>query len=257
MPLLERDRRGVRLTPAGGAFLPAARRLLADADRALAHAREAAAARRPLRVSFTPSVHRILVSRLRQAIAAGGLELDVVWVERTEEVSAADLLGGLYDLVLGRYPPLAQGLRSVTVLREQPAAYVARADPLARAGTATLGELAGRRVRMFRRELTPRLFDAVVDDLRTAGIDADMDVSASYLDWTSEEMHREIRSGECTAIGFASAAATLLDIAVVPLTDAKPVPVTVTFQSADARMELRAFVELARDVAAAMPAFGR
>ena len=47
-PLLERDRGGVALTPAGGRFLSAARRMLEIADRAVADVRQTPAP--PLRV---------------------------------------------------------------------------------------------------------------------------------------------------------------------------------------------------------------
>jgi hypothetical protein len=202
----------------------------------------------PLLVCFAPSVQRLVVSRVRDAITARALPLDIVWVERAEEATAEDLLGGRYDVAVGRYPPVAAGLESETVLREQPALYLGRDDPLARQREVSLAALRGRRIRMFRRELTPRLYDAVLDDVRAAGVDVEIDTAASYLDWATDAMRSDIGSGKYVAIGFASASAVLHDVAVVPLRDATPVPVTVTRRSVDGRPETELFRELVQEV---------
>jgi DNA-binding transcriptional LysR family regulator len=70
--LLERTSRGVRLTPVGAVLLREARALLAQADRATAAVRRAAAGEEgELRVGFLSSVANYLMPPLVRAFGAG------------------------------------------------------------------------------------------------------------------------------------------------------------------------------------------
>jgi DNA-binding transcriptional LysR family regulator len=93
-PLFRRDRRGVELTAAGEALLPAARRLLADWEHSLTAAAEQASAEgKVLRVGFQTSVG----GGLYQEIAARYAEQHPDWRLALRLHAWSDPTGGLLD----------------------------------------------------------------------------------------------------------------------------------------------------------------
>ncbi|KQS71139.1 LysR substrate-binding domain-containing protein [Modestobacter sp. Leaf380] len=103
--LLDRDNRGVALTPAGRVFLTEARRLLSLADAAPDLARRVAAGSRgTVRIGFTAaSAYRVL-GRLLGLVAEALPDLDVDLQEGVSREQVAGLLGGELDLGLARPP---------------------------------------------------------------------------------------------------------------------------------------------------------
>jgi DNA-binding transcriptional LysR family regulator len=248
--LLDRDRRRVALTAAGEVLLREAHRLLASADQLVASVRSVAAAVAPVRVCYSPSAHRLFVADLIHELERSCPELDVVWTERSDEIDAADLLRARYDLVLGRYPPQAEGLESDELLRERPAVYVSASDPLASLDAVPVVALRGRRIRTVRREIAPQHLDATLADLARAGV-GEVESTLSTGNWGSAEMLEEIAAGEYVAIGLASSRSRYTTVAVVALgAEATPVPLTLTGRSDEPRAEVRAFAEAARRAAA-------
>jgi DNA-binding transcriptional LysR family regulator len=140
--LLERTSRGVRLTPVGAVLLREARALLAQAERATAAVRRAAAGEEgELRVGFLSSVANYLMPPLVRAF--GARQPGVVL--QAQEVPIADLVAGLregrLDAGLTR-PPLVDDIATEVVLTEPVAAVLPAGHPLAARRELELAELA-------------------------------------------------------------------------------------------------------------------
>jgi LysR family transcriptional regulator, hydrogen peroxide-inducible genes activator len=247
--LFNREGRRVTLDPAGESLAGDARRLLAELDRAVSAAQRAGIAHVPLRICHSPSISRILIPRIAGGLRDARPALDVVWIERSEELVGLELLSGRYDVVIGRFPPPGDEIEHQVLLWERPGVYLDRRDPLAALDEVSLTSLGGRRILTVRPESVPQHFEATQRDLRVAGVEADVEPTMSYGNWASADMRRQILENECVVIGLASARDTLPDVTVVPLAQpATPIPITVSWRTGDTRADVRAFVELARTV---------
>ena len=142
--LLERTSKGVTLTPAGAAFLGAARDILASLDRAIAAARNAAlAVRGELTVGLSVAAGGELPTALLAAFAQAepGVEVRL----RTFELDqpAAGLLDRGADASFVRPPVAAPGLM-IAQLAEEPRVFVLpSAHPLAARSSLTMADVAG------------------------------------------------------------------------------------------------------------------
>jgi DNA-binding transcriptional LysR family regulator len=251
--LFDRDGRHVGLTPAGAALTADAHRLLADVERAVATTRRVGGDSITLRVCHSPSIRRILIPAMTAGMRGRAMPLDVLWIERSEEEVGAELLNARYDAVIGRYPPAEKGLEHETLLWERPGVYLNRRDPLASYDEVPLAALAGRRIRIVRPEAVRQHYEATMRDLRAAGLEGSVEPVMSYANWASAEMQREIEQDLCVVIGLASADGTLPGTTVRPLgPPATAVPLTISWKSGSQRVELEAFLELARSVVGAL-----
>lgn len=172
--LLERDRRSVALTAAGGAFLARSREVLAAVAAATREAREAARAEPSvLRVGFVSYLNLRVVSRSIAALRGERPELAVEQTEMpTAEVYAA-LKEGEIDIGFGVLPvthptlkfrTVAQGYWSVVVGSDHVLAGMAED------GVLTLDALTGTPMVLFERSLNPPLYDAWMARFRSAGV---------------------------------------------------------------------------------------
>ena len=253
--LFDRDGRHVALTHAGETLVADSRRLLGEVDRAVDRVRRAGDAGAPLRICHSPSVRRIMVPAVMAELAQRQLELDVLWIERSEEAVGAELVSGRYDAVLGRFPLPDSGVDQAVLLWERPGVYVSETDPLATLEEVPLAALRGRRIRTVRRESVPHHFEATMSDLRAAGLEDAAEPILSYGNWASDEMFREVSEGICVVIGLASADGTLGHTRVRPLASpASPIPLTISWRSGEPRGDVAVFVEVARAVADAIEA---
>jgi DNA-binding transcriptional LysR family regulator len=140
--LLERTSRGVRLTPVGAVLEREARALLAQAERATAAVRRAAAGEEgELRVGFLGSVANYLMPPIVREYRARHPGVDL----RANEMPIARLVAGLregaLDVALTR-PPLVDDLIAETVLSEPVAAVLPAGHRLADRDELELAELA-------------------------------------------------------------------------------------------------------------------
>ena len=130
--LLNRTSRGVTLTPAGAAFLDAARQVLADLDRGVTAARNAArAVAGKLSVGLGPGCENETRTRLLTAFerAYPGVEVDLRAFDMTQP--SAGLLDRDSDVALVRPPVAAPGIE-LCVVRSEPRVFVLPAGhPLA------------------------------------------------------------------------------------------------------------------------------
>lgn len=117
-PLFERTRRTVVLTDAGRVFLAEARLVLAQADRAVARARQVGMGRATLTIGFVPAAEvRIfpeILPRLRLSFPDVNVELRSLPTADQEEA----LLRGAIDVAFMRKPVASAHLRSEVVLTE-------------------------------------------------------------------------------------------------------------------------------------------
>jgi DNA-binding transcriptional LysR family regulator len=140
--LLERTSRGVRLTPVGAVALREARALVAQAERATAAVRRAAAGEEgELRVGFLSSVANYLMPPVVRGFGARHPQIAL----QAQEIPIAKLVAGLRDGDLDAgltRPPLVDDLATEVVLTEPVAAVLPAGHPLAGRAELELAELA-------------------------------------------------------------------------------------------------------------------
>jgi DNA-binding transcriptional LysR family regulator len=169
--LLHRTTRRVELTDAGAAFLPEARRVLRQADRAVEAARRAARGETgTLRVGFLSSTAHYVMPPVVRALADHQPDLDLV----TEDLPVRELVAGVrdgrLDAAVAR-PPLIDdpALASETILREPVAAVLPAGHPLAGRGSLRLSELADEPWVLSERSSWPPWHDLYDAEFRAAG----------------------------------------------------------------------------------------
>ncbi|RJQ75192.1 LysR family transcriptional regulator [Pseudonocardiaceae bacterium YIM PH 21723] len=239
--LLDRDQQGTRLTPAGAAFLPHARTLLAVAATAAADARAAAGPRRVTvghtrGLIITPAVRNLRHHHPEAEVHTLHLEL--------AEVRTA-LFGHRVDAVVTRLPFATDGL-DVTVLHHEPRVLlVARFHRLAGRKSVTLADIAT--------EPMPRLPGAEWDsfwrvDPRPDGTPAPGGPLIGHL----EDSFELIASGQVVAIVPAGLRAdgTRPDLASIPLHGVEPCQVVLATRTGDAAHLVTAFRRSAQDLLA-------
>ena len=122
--LLNRTSRGATLTPAGAAFLDAARAVLADLDRGVAAARNAArAVAGKLSVGLGSGCENETRTRLLTAFEGANPEVDVRMQTFDMTQPSAGLLDHSSDVALLRPPVAAPGIELLTV-RSEPRVFV-------------------------------------------------------------------------------------------------------------------------------------
>ncbi|WP_326690902.1 MULTISPECIES: LysR family transcriptional regulator [unclassified Streptomyces] len=141
--LFERNSRQVRLTPAGEAFLPAARQSLEAAERAAA---EVAAAtgeiRGTLALGAISTIASVDVPRALRDFHDRYPQVRIRLTSRRSEDLVEEVRGGTLDLAfLGVTPAFrAKGVRSHTLVQDRHVVVVAPDHPLAREGAGRAGK---------------------------------------------------------------------------------------------------------------------
>ena len=149
--LFDRRKGDLRLTVAGEALLPFARRILADVDAAGAELSQVGGlARGRLSIGATPSLAATLVPPVlaRFHTAYPGIELALREAGSLELVAA--LVEGAVDIALVILPVRHEALETQALLREELVVAVARTHPLAKRRTIALTDLRDVPLVMFR-----------------------------------------------------------------------------------------------------------
>ncbi|PYC87938.1 LysR family transcriptional regulator [Streptomyces tateyamensis] len=175
--LFDRSPRTVRLTPAGEAFLPAARAVLGAADSARAVAADLAAAGAAGRLGrFRLGTITGLGDRLDRILDAFERQAPDIRVELTA-VPVRERLARLTDgsldaaFVRGALPEHCPELQLLPLWRDALVAAVPARHPLARRPALHLAELAELPLRLTERGNHPALVDLVLGSCRAAGFD--------------------------------------------------------------------------------------
>lgn len=167
-PLFERTSRSVRLTPAGAALLPYARRVLAtveDARREVAE--QSSEPVGSVRLGVTPTVAAHLLPRRLAAFRRRYPRVEVYLTEGGAVTLEQELAAGTLDLAVIRLPPRHHHLEVAVLLEEELLLGVSLAHPLAGRGAVALAEVADEPFVLYREGYGLR--DAVLSACQIAG----------------------------------------------------------------------------------------
>ena len=205
----------MRLTEAGTAFLPGARRALAEADAAVTSARRAGAGEiGTLRVGYNWSASFETLPALGQAFTRHHPDVELLTEEMRPNRMPAALRSGAIDVALALYPDVVAELSYELIRREPVVAVLSSNHPLAGEAAIALSALTEEFL-LFPRELAPRLHDFYANLCRTAGFEPKQGVESSRSRWT-------IGTWEASTTGLfpRSVATDLPDgLAAVPIND--------------------------------------
>ncbi|GAB2508555.1 LysR substrate-binding domain-containing protein [Nocardiopsis aegyptia] len=169
--VLARNRRGVRLTPAGEVLLAGARRLLGEAHRVVDDGgRVARGELATVRVGFVgTALYSLLPEVLREARARHpALRVRVAEHKTADQVRLLQL--GQLDLGLVHLPVAPDnGLETTPVLEDPVGVALPSGHRLAGADAVALADLAEEEFVLFPRELEPQTFDRYTDACVAAG----------------------------------------------------------------------------------------
>ncbi len=170
--LLDRDRRGVRLTEAGQAFIEPAKAAVAQGERAADAARRAARGLHGrLRLGFTVIASYTALPGAIQAFRHACPQVTLDLLEINSPAVEAALDRGEIDLGV-LHPPLERSHLRTRALPDEPFVLAIPAGHRL-AGLSSIGfaDLAGEPMLAAPRNVGPVLFDAVTSCLRSAGVE--------------------------------------------------------------------------------------
>ena len=221
--LLQRSRRGVRLTDAGVELLRCARYLLADLDRALERARSAGAGRAGV---VRAGVALLAEQTIAPALAAWHAEYPGVVLDQTTAVSErllAQVSEGSLHVAFVHQVPVLTTLTQVdweVVRRGRLAALVTGRHPLADHAAVTLRQLRGETFLVNPRELAPSAFQGLkLMCAEFGGFDPHVMESTTASGATLDADWRPVRQGAAIAMMPEEAARGICprDVKVVPV----------------------------------------
>lgn len=246
--LLLRHKHGVELTNVGAVFLRRARKLVADADRAIAEVRQSR--------NIQSGVVRIGI-----ASGLGGVASQVVDAHRRRfpnlEIQCKDVFSSLQNAALHKRevdvgfmrPPVDTGqLNSQVLFEEKFLVVLPRQHPLAKRRTLRLRDVVAEPLIIFERRYSTGLYDAILDLYRKQGF-------SPHLTLTHTETHEEagkvmVATGKGIFIGVGAMVNTSVlgvHLAAVPLkeTGAK-FPVCIAWRQRETSPAVLEFVASAR-----------
>lgn len=170
VPLFDRTRRQLALTPPGEVFLAGARELVRRADELAAAAQRAHRGELGvLRVGFVQSATFAALPRLlnafRAAVPAVRVEVEAMTTLRQLDALADDRI----DAGLLRPPVNLPDLRQRTISHDELFAALPGGHPLARRRRLSLADLADENFVLYGRESGPSVHDTIVGHCRAAG----------------------------------------------------------------------------------------
>ena len=170
-PLFTRTKRSVRLTPAGAALLPEARRLLREADGLKADAQRLATGEvGSLGLGFISVSAYNLLPELAPEFRRRHPGVKLTLQEATSDILFAALRQGELDVGLVLPPDDLGGLEYAPLVQDTLVAAVPAGSPAARGrGSLALASLSGEPFILFPRKVGPPLYDAIVGACRRAG----------------------------------------------------------------------------------------
>jgi DNA-binding transcriptional LysR family regulator len=245
--LFQRTTREVRLTEAGRVLLDGARRTLAEADRAVARAKRAAAGELgQVKVAFSWSARFATLPTLGQAFGSRYPDVQLITQEMWNADMESALHSGAIDVAISLCPELAPDLADEVIRTEPVVAILAAKHSLANEEAISLGALADDEFVLFPRELAPRLYDVMVGICRHAGFKPKLRSESFHTGW---DLLR-LSDVPVVAIAPGSVAGELPeDVAAVPLSEPTDALETrLLWLDADPSPTVQAFLDTARAV---------
>jgi len=158
--LLARGKTGAQLTPAGSAFLPAARKTLDQAEKAIKAAQSAGGcAGGHFVLGYTPAFDRSAIPDVFDGFRSRFPAWRLSVKSRHSNSLIRDIRNGAMDAAFVGWPIRAEGV-TLEVLREEPVvAALPASSRAARKRRVSLNDLHGERMFRFERQWNPLLFD--------------------------------------------------------------------------------------------------
>ncbi|GAA1589950.1 LysR family transcriptional regulator [Kribbella sancticallisti] len=204
--LFDRSPRGVRLTAAGGAFLPHAQGALAAIESGVADATAAAERDQVLRIDV-PQPHlvtpRAVLARLRDRLPSLRLEIS----GRGTREQGRRLLAGEIDLALcGATAPCPDGVMQRIIRREALGVALPANHPLAAADAVAVRELTDERHYLPGDDSAPEWKEFLLACCRTAGFTPRRHPASAVAPSSTRQASalELVRAGECVALGLLS-----------------------------------------------------
>jgi DNA-binding transcriptional LysR family regulator len=169
--LLNRTQRSVSLTDAGAAMLEEARRVLMQAERAMAAARDArdSAATR-LRVGYLPDSLPLVVPRALQDLGKSMPNVQISLETGAARTLIEEVRAGRIDAAVVSLPAPTNGLQRTLLGSQSAVVAMPVMHPHATADAIDLERLAPERIVMLPREVNPAFYDGVLSVCRDAEI---------------------------------------------------------------------------------------
>ncbi len=245
--LFERSPRGVVLTRAGEAFLDGAHATLADLDRTIAMATNAATSVEGtlavgLNVAASGDAATAILAGFKEAYPGVTVQLSTYDLDHP----AAGLLDHATDVAIVRPPIRAEGIEAHTVSTEGRVFVLPASHPLAGRDTVSLSDVVGQpwvaAVPAVDGSDPTAWRDDWLMEPRPDGARAIVGATARTLD----EWRQSVASGEGISLCPASAEHYYArpDLAFVPATGVPPATLAVAWRTVDLREEVRRFVGL-------------
>jgi DNA-binding transcriptional LysR family regulator len=249
--LLIRTTRKVQLTDAGRALLEGGRAALDSVERSWSLARLAAGGRPPeLRIAYTYSAACSAVPVLHDAVVERLPDVTPTWWEAWSGQVVEGVATGRFDAGMARYPERVRDLACETVANEPQVVVLSSRHRLAGREPIGLEALAGETILLFPREMAPGYHDALLEQLRSAGLEPHTAVAPDTGHATV--ILSILESGAALTVAPIGAATEWLhrsggDLAMVRLGEATPpVPLDIVWNPGMASPIIEEFVELAR-----------
>ena len=161
--LFTRNSRGVQLTPAGQAFVPAARALLEQAGQAAREARDVAQGMAgSLQIGFAGAMLYLGLPQMLQTFQAQHPKLRVVLKELSSSEQLIELMHERLDLGFVHTTRVPAGFSQILVARQPFVACLPAAHPLAGALSLPLRRLAGEPLAVVSRAVSPDYHERIV-----------------------------------------------------------------------------------------------
>jgi DNA-binding transcriptional LysR family regulator len=168
--LFTRNSRGVQLTPAGQAFVPAARALLEQAGQAAREARDVAQGMAgSLQIGFAGAMLYLGLPQMLQTFQAQHPKLRVVLKELSSSEQLMELMHERLDLGFVHTTRVPAGFSQILVARQPFVACLPAAHPLAGALSLPLRRLAGEPLAVVSRAVSPDYHERIVSICTEAG----------------------------------------------------------------------------------------
>ncbi|HRO61075.1 MAG TPA: LysR substrate-binding domain-containing protein [Burkholderiaceae bacterium] len=217
--LFDRNRRGVRLTPAGATLVTEAQRLLAQANLAVeAVQRTARGDFARVRIAFNASVLFMdvehLVTRVENALPG----LQSTWEEMGSSEQTDALRQRRIDIGFAQAPHALQGLESLEVARVPMAIALPAKHRLARRSSVSIAALSDEDFVLVPRDVGPGFFDMVIAACVAAGFSPRIRHQARHLLTT---LSLVATSGAVSLVPQTLARASLPGVALRPIAGTK------------------------------------